>query len=75
MALSFGISPTQNCGQITFKNCSTYCTPTNYDVAYCIAYITGTPFMAGNNIILQAAYETSSAVSDPATQIVWCAVC
>ena len=60
MALSFGISPTQNCGKITFKNCSTYCTPTNYDVEYLIARITGTPFMACTNIILQAAYEVSS---------------
>jgi len=72
-ALSFDIKSTQNCGDVTFQNCSTYCTPTNYDVAYLIARLTGTPTMFGTNILLQATYEQndgSTATVDDA-DIVW----
>ena len=72
MALSFGISPTQNCGQITFNNCSTYCTPTNYDVAYVVALIDRNTYQTyGDSIILKSDSYTTSAITDPSTQVVW----
>jgi hypothetical protein len=72
MALSFGISPTQNCGQITFNNCSTYCTPTNYDVAYVVALIDRNTYQTyGDAIILKSDSYTTSAITDPTTQVAW----
>ena len=71
-ALSFDIKSTQNCGDVTFQNCSTYCTPTNYDVAYCRASIDRNTYQTfGDTIILSSTSISTAGITDPGTQIVW----
>lgn len=70
MALKFNIKSTQECGKLKYTNCSTYCSPDNYNFELLVASIQPRIIFLGDSIQVTTDILTSVELDD-SNGIVW----